>query len=181
MKITKILIIFVLLIFQKQAFAQKNNTPDLFEICRNGDVATLTKMLKKDAKLVNYKQSNGFTPLIIASYNGQTEIAKILLEKGADINAQDKSGNTALMGLCFKGNLELIKLFLANKESKININLVNFNNASALIFAATFGHIEIAKALLASGADKNLKDNTGKTAFNHAVLQENKAMIEILR
>ncbi|HAD80532.1 MAG TPA: hypothetical protein DCF99_15765, partial [Flavobacteriaceae bacterium] len=39
---------------------------------------------------------------------------------------------------------------------------------------------EIAKKLIEVGADLNIKDHNGKTALDHAILQENKEMIELL-
>ena len=164
-----------LLTLQNKVTAQ---TKDVFELCRNGNTADLKTMLQQDTSLVNFKQSNGFTPFIIATYNGQVAVATLLIEKGADINAQDRSGNTALMGLCFNGNVELVKLLINNK---VLINILNFNHASALIFAATFGHAEIIKILLKAGADKTIKDSNGKTAYDQAVMQGNDVVAQLLR
>ena len=170
-----VLIILCLLALQNHAAAQ---TKDLFEVCRKGDTAALKKMLQLDSLLVNQQQSSGFTPLIIATYNGQTAIAKILLDNGAAINAQDRSGNTALMGLCFNGNIELVKLLISYK---VSINQLNFNHASALVFAATFGHAEIVSLLLKAGADKTIKDNSGKTALDQALMQGNDVVVKLLQ
>ena len=164
-----------LLALQNKVSAQ---TKDVFDLCRNGNTADLKTMLQQDTSLVNFKQSNGFTPFIIATYNGQVAVAALLIEKGADINAQDRSGNTALMGLCFNGNAELVKLLIKNK---VLINQLNFNHASALIFAATFGHAEIIRLLLKAGADKTIKDSNGKTAYDQAVMQGNEAVAQLLK
>ncbi len=123
MKIFKFVFILVgLLALQKQVIAQ---TKDVYDFCRNGDTTALRKMLTVEPTLVNDKKSNGFTPFIIATYNGQLEISKILIEKGANINAQDKSGNTALMGLCFNGNINLVKLLISHK---VDVNVLNYVN-----------------------------------------------------
>lgn len=153
-------------------------TKDVFDLCRNGDTAELKTLLQSNTSLLNFKKSNGFTPFIIATYNGQFDASKLLIEMGADINAQDRSGNTALMGVCFNGNVELVKLLISNK---IMINALNFNHASALIFAATFGHVEIVQLLLKAGADKTIKDNNGKSAYDQAMMQGNDALAQLLR
>ena len=97
MKIYKILSL-VAVLFMLQNFCEAQ-TKDVYEICRSGDTASLKAMLLQTPLLIDSKQSKGFTPLIIATYNGQAEISAILLRSGADINAQDKAGNTALMAI----------------------------------------------------------------------------------
>ena len=164
-----------LLAFQNKVAAQ---TKDVFELCRNGNTTDLKILLQQDTSLINFKQSNGFTPFIIATYNGQVAVSKLLIEQGADINAQDRSGNTALMGLCFNGNVELVKLLL---NSKVTVNQLNYNHASALIFAATFGRAEIIQMLLKAGADKSIKDSNGKTAYDQAIMQGNDAIAQLLQ
>ena len=170
-----VLLLLSVLALQNKVAAQ---TKDVFDLCRNGDTAELKTLLQSNTSLLNFKKSNGFTPFIIATYNGQVDASKLLIEMGADINAQDRSGNTALMGVCFNGNVELVKLLISNK---IMINALNFNHASALIFAATFGHVEIVQLLLKAGADKTIKDNNGKSAYDQAMMQGNDALAQLLR
>ena len=75
------------------------------------------------------------TPLINAAYEGQAELTEYLLAKGANINAQDLFGCTALMYACFE---ECVR------EAE---------------------YIEVVEALLAYNADLSLRDNRGKTAL----------------
>lgn len=170
-----VLLLLGMLALQNKVAAQ---TKDVFDLCRNGNTAELKTLLQSDTSLLNFKKSNGFTPFIIATYNGQVKASKLMIEMGADINAQDRSGNTALMGVCFNGNIELVKLLISNK---VMINALNFNHASALIFAATFGHVEIVQLLLKAGADKTIKDNNGKSAYDQAMMQGNDALAQLLR
>ena len=81
------------------------------------------------------------------------------------------------MGATFKAYPEMVKILV---DKGANVNQVNYNGASTLIFAATFGQLQIAELLLAKNADKSLKDRSGKTALDHAKIQENKQMIELL-
>jgi len=82
------------------------------------------------------------------------------------------------MGICFKGNKELVNLLIKNK---VDVNQLNYNHASALIFAATFGYAEIVTELLKAHADKFIKDSTGKTALDHALLQGNDEVVKLLK
>ena len=46
---------------------------------------------------INIKTSYGFTPLMLATSIGSVRIVKKLIEKGADVDAQDNDGNTAFI------------------------------------------------------------------------------------
>ena len=64
------------------------------------------------------------------------DIVKAILKEEQDIDNQDASGNTALMGVCFKGYDTIASLLIAHGA---NVNKTNFNGATALIYATTFG------------------------------------------
>lgn len=72
------------------AFAQ-----GIFELARNGGAGPLSVMLDAGVP-VNMRTSEGETLLILASKHGHPETVRLLLEKGADRDAQDSNGNTAL-------------------------------------------------------------------------------------
>ena len=149
----------------------------IFDACRTGDISTIENLYKEDPEVVNKVDMKGFTPLILAAYNDQREAVGFLLAHGADINAQDSAGNTALMGVCFKGYKEVAKTLI---DAGADVNLRNSNGAPALTFAATFGQLQIAEWMLQKGAKINFPDVRGKTSFDHAVIQENEAMIELM-
>ena len=64
--------------------------------CETGDYATVYK-LSKNEQLINEKNIKGWSPIIVATYNGHIEIIKLLLQKGASINDQNNKGTTVLM------------------------------------------------------------------------------------
>jgi ankyrin repeat protein len=66
--------------------------------------------------------------LIIAYFNGQPGAARMLLEAGADVNAQDFVENTALMVVCFKGYADIAELLIAY-GAELNIQHVNGGTA----------------------------------------------------
>ena len=152
------------------------NAQDLFGAARENNITQIEQLINAGQD-VNQANQRGFTPLILAVYSNNKEAVQLLLEKGANPNAQDLSGNNALMGAAFRGYPEMAEILIANKA---DVNQVNFNGASPLIFAVTFGQNDIAKILLDAKADTSIKDNSGKTAKDHALLQENKEMIELL-
>lgn len=149
----------------------------IFEACRNGNRQLVEEIYAADPESINAEDAKGYTPLILAVYNNQPEVVDFLLQKGAKLETGDGAGNTALMGVCFKGYKDLAKLLI---ESGADINTRNSNGATALTFAATFGHLEIAEMLLKSGADITIPDARGKTPLDHARLQENWPMYDLI-
>lgn len=148
------------------------------DACRRGNTTEVAQLCQLFPDLINIADAKGFTPLIIAVYNNQAATTELLLQYSADPNAQDLSGNTALMGACFKGYQNITSLLL---QAGADVNIRNGQGATALIFAATFGQLEIAKLLLENGANTTFQDARGKTPLDHAVLQENIAMITLLQ
>ena len=148
------------------------------DACRRGDTGDVSKMCALFPDLINAQDGKGFTPLIISVYNNQMDVVVQLLQAGALPDLQDSAGNTALMGASYKGYKDLVPVLI---EAGADVNLRNGQGAPALTFAATFGQLEIASQLLHAGADTSLQDSRGKTPLDHAVLQENAAMIDLIQ
>ncbi|GAA0880506.1 hypothetical protein GCM10009119_34760 [Algoriphagus jejuensis] len=76
----------------------------------------------------------GSSPLITAAVFGKTEMARLLLDAGADINFQNNEGSTALISAAFFGRPEIVKLLLdkkADKTIKNKYNTTALDNVSA--------------------------------------------------
>lgn len=155
------------------SFAQK----DVFVIARNGTVEEMKVLFEKDPKCVNEVDKFGFTPLILASYRGNFEVAKYLITIVKDINYQSPEG-TALMAAVMRNNTELILLLIGKKA---NLDLTSKTGVTALMLATQFKNIEIIKILLENQANKLLKDNEGKTAFEYAVNTNDETIIKLLK
>lgn len=166
-------IVIFLLFMISSSFAQK----DVFAIARNGTVEEMKTLFEKDVNCVNQVNDFGFSPLILASYRGNFEVAKYLITIVNDINYQSPEG-TALMAAVMRNNTELILLLI---EKKANLDLTSQNGVTALMLATQFKSIEIIKILLQNKANKLLKDNEGKTAFEYAVNTNNETIIKLLK
>ena len=81
---------------------------------------------------LQYYFSTGLSALMIASKHGRYDEAKLLLEKGAQVDLQDSKGWCALMFAVQEGHLELVKLLL---EYGANVDLQTLQWESALSLA----------------------------------------------
>ena len=105
---------------------------------------------------------DGRTALMLASFNGHTASARLLLEAGAPVDARDQIQRTALMYGCTGANLELVGLLI---ENKAEVNLVDGEESwTPLMFAAAEGQSGVVSLLLAAGADPHAKDVDGEDA-----------------
>jgi ankyrin repeat protein len=100
--------------------------------------------------------------LIAAARQGNAKAVKALLERDADVNAQNVKGSTALMIAANHGHVAAVKALL---ERGADVNVQNAQDITALIFAAQNGHVEVVKALLAGGVDVNEKTKNDVTAL----------------
>jgi hypothetical protein len=100
--------------------------------------------------------------LIDAAHAGDVGQVKALLAAGADANARNADGGTALMAAAGKGHLEVVQALLA---ARADANAKADKGYTALTFAASSGHLKVVQALLAAGADVNAKREHGVTAL----------------
>jgi ankyrin repeat protein len=132
---------------------------------------------------VNAKDNLQDSPYLYAGAEGRLEILKITLVAGADLKSTNRFGGTALIPACEKGHLENVKVLL---QTKIDVNHVNRLGWTALMETAMKKgrgpvHTEIARRLLAAGADPSLPDHQGVTPLTHAEQAGNREIAALLR
>ena len=149
----------------------------VFDVARKGTLSEIQAIYSRNPEIINSVDENKSTPLILACYRGNLEVAKFLIKYVKEINYGSDMG-TALMASTYKNQTELVKLLL---ESKANPNIADANGTTALLLALQFKNIELVKLLLKFNADKTLKDNKGKTAFEYAVFSENEQLINLFK
>ncbi|MFD0958019.1 ankyrin repeat domain-containing protein [Paenibacillus chungangensis] len=100
--------------------------------------------------------------LILAAENGDTERVLNLLKEGADVNAVDDRGRTAVVAATYANKTDTVKA-LIEQGADINIRDNNLNNV--LLYAGASGYLDIVKHSLAAGADTTLTNRFGGTAL----------------
>ena len=112
---------------------------------------------------VRDKAYDGLSPLHAAVQNGNVEIARFLLERGAKVNIRDFEKRTPIMMLDEDASVEMVQLLLSyGAKLKLADKLKN----NALHHAAENGvEPEVLRALVGYGIDINLINKEGKTAL----------------
>jgi hypothetical protein len=120
-----------------------------------------------------------WSPLMIAAAEGHDETVAVLLEGGANTNATNDVGRTALMFASTKGHTAIVRDLLEHGADP-NIVPKDETGWTALIAAAYNGHRDVVKILLGKGADKTIRDKEGQTAHTRADAQGHHKVARLL-
>ncbi len=140
--------------------------PLAYYMAQQGNIKGLEQLKKEDLDLK--KEPEGNTALHYAIENGKTDIAKKLIELGANVTKPDSNNRTPL-AIAFKmKNKELIDI-LINKE--INLELKETTEGFTLLhYAVAYGDKDIIKQLIKKGMNLNDAKNVyGETPLHEAV------------
>jgi ankyrin repeat protein len=162
------------------ARSQMGRSPLLVAAYTTGAYDVVQFLLSKGAD-PNAADASRITPLIAALSVNDSRSAKLLLDKGSeiDVTANIAQAATPLMAAAHNGNADLTRLLLS-KGSSVNVastagsatvlnGQVQFGAATALHFAALSGNSEVVKLLLGAGARVDAPDMRGMTPLMWAV------------
>lgn len=136
--------------------------PDFFEACALGRRDRAAALLAADAALLNADSADGFPALGLAVFFGHSDVARDLLDAGADASraARNALGVAPLHAAVACGSLPLVELLLAHGADP---NAAEGGGATPLHSAAGHGSREMVAKLMAAGADPHRKTKDGKT------------------
>ena len=166
------------LLFKYFNFQPNDN---FFQIAVECDMIEVVKFLIKngEARKINMKYVDEFWPLEHAIENNSLKMVQILLENGAETDKIVQPYNlTYLHKAVNEGKLELVEIFIRHG---LNVNAEGDDSWNPLYTAVLYGHLEIAKLLIASRANINAKTaHPGSTPLMAAIVQDNKEMMKLL-
>ena len=134
-------------------------------------------LLKQSGATTSVNKRGLDADLLAAAEEGAIEKVLRLIKLGANIEAQDNKGQTALMLAVQWEHTEIVILLLKHKA---NIEAKDNSSRSPLHYATQQNNRQILELLLTEGADPKLKDTDGNTPFNLAVINEQPALAAIL-
>lgn len=158
-----------------------NSPAGFMKTVQGGDISA-TRLFLQSGISVNSRMEtpNGsFTALHLAVDNGNKELAALLLEKGADVNATAFGSDTPLHVALRRTNssLTMVQLLVNNGA---NVNAVREGGGTPLMQAVFGGNLEVVNLLLSKGADVNAKEMKGYTALMAASIEGNLAVVRAL-
>ena len=127
---------------------------------------------------INSRDDLGTPMLNIACRNDNFEFVEMMLDLGAELNAvSEDRGYTAVMDAVWRGNEKITK-YLISKGA--DLNTINKEGQNNLILAVGANRESLVKLLAENGADPDVKDMMGMSAYNYAVLFKKQRLIDIL-
>lgn len=147
----------------------------LFTLIRSGDAAGLRAALKSGVS-VSVRDGAGNTPAISAAAYGSLDSLRALLDHGAEVNATNARGATALMRAAY----DPAKVALLLERGADVSQRSGFGTTALMLAARTSGSHRSVKALLERGADVNATNLFGATALMAATASGDLATVRLL-
>lgn len=153
-------------------------TPDSFAECIMKNKFDLCQSYVTAGMSVNVRTSEGIPMLNVAARSEHIDCVKWLLELGADIDAfSDDRGYTAIMDSVWRGNKELVKLFV---DKGAAVGTISKEGQTMLVLAVGAGRTDICKIIVESGESPDIPDAMGMSAYAYAKLFKKDDIVAIL-
>jgi ankyrin repeat protein len=122
----------------------------------------------------NIRTNSGESPLHLAIQSTRSDIVKLLLDNGADISTTSKDLLTPLHQCVFTGDYACFNRVLASvqRQDAALINAIDLKQQTPLHGAAKFARVSMGEKLLQHGAQADMIDVDGNTAFHLAVISD---------
>ena len=143
---------------------------DFFEACVAGQTDRVLSEIRENGKLLQAHNTDGWTPLHLAAFFGQQELAQGLLDAGAEVNARSTNAmrNNPLHAAAAGGKTDLVQLLL---QRGANVNARQEGGWTALHGAAQAGNRPMVELLIAHGADIQARAANNQSPLDLALLK----------
>uniref|UniRef100_A0ABD2WCZ9 Poly [ADP-ribose] polymerase n=1 Tax=Trichogramma kaykai TaxID=54128 RepID=A0ABD2WCZ9_9HYME len=147
----------------------------LLDAAKKGNLARVQRLVTQDNINCRDAQGRNSTPLHLAAGYNNLEVAEFLLERGADVNAQDKGGLIPLHNASSYGHLDIAALLI--KYNTV-VNATDKWGFTPLHEAAQKGRTQLCALLLAHGADPFLKNQEGQSPVDLANADDVRSLLQ---
>ncbi|UKZ68921.1 uncharacterized protein TrAtP1_009939 [Trichoderma atroviride] len=137
----------------------------------------LSHMSDSGIEAIDLSNNENETPLYRTCCFGHTDVAKLLLDNGADCNKHCTEGCTPLHIAAFLRNLNVVRLLL---DKTADYNALADIEATPIMLAAQEGHADVTAMLFEAGAAVDMVDSKGSTALHYAAWDGHLDCVEFL-
>ena len=137
------------------------------------------ELLLDNPALARAYSHDGWTPLHLACFFGQPDLAAALIEKGADVSARSRNAmaNTPLHAAVAGRNRGAVRSLL---EHGADVNARQEGGWTALHAVAQNGDVETARLLIAAGAQVDARAGNRQNPMDLAMTKGHQAMVDLL-
>jgi ankyrin repeat protein len=152
---------------------------DLFEAASAGDLDRLTELLAVDPASIEQRSGDGFTALHLAAFFGRDEVARLLVSRGADVDARGRGWmtGTPLHSAAAGRHAGVLDVLL---EAGADPNARQSGGWTPLHAAARNGDVASVRLLLAAGADPAAANDDGMDVLESAGMSGDAATAEAI-
>jgi uncharacterized protein len=152
---------------------------DLFTACVAGRTSDVLEQVNRDPSLLQAHSTDGWTPLHLAAFFGQADLANALLDLGAPINtrATNAMKNTPLHAAAAGGHAQVVELLLKRGADP---NGAQEGGWTALHSAAQSGNRDMVVTLLANGANANTRAANNQSPLDLALSHGHRELAALL-
>lgn len=159
------------------------------QACKDGDGSLASSLLDDGAYIETRDGSDHQTAIVWAAYGGYLSIVKMLVERKANINAQDDKGWTALSEASYRGHIKVVEFLLKNKASTLPSTswLDSREHGNALFWCVESSHntyedkVAIVKLLLEYNAEPEGRNNENLDTLGIAKARNYKEIVDLLQ
>jgi ankyrin repeat protein len=169
----------VALAASQSGLAMEKEPQNIVEAAKNKNIEAVQRFLDQGVSPDSTDPADeyGCRPLGWAAANGDIDIVRLLLERGASIDCANKFGETPLAIAVGHGKLDVACLLI---EKDADINYKDRNENTPLMHCAFYNKTEAVCLLLEKGAKIDLQNNWGYTALREAIWRGNQQVIQLL-
>ncbi|GMS95993.1 hypothetical protein PENTCL1PPCAC_18168, partial [Pristionchus entomophagus] len=145
------------------AYRNEGGETFLIVASRNGYTDCVAKLLADKTVDVDDTDSEGWSALLVAAFEGHPEVVHQLIEAGATVDQPDLMGWSPLMWAVYKNHPECVRMLI---QFGSHVNLIDEEDGlTPLIVAAGRGFTEIVQMLIEAEAQVNSLDKFGSTSL----------------
>lgn len=143
-------------------------TPLLLAV--QGNHLAAAEALIKAGGNINAQAANKDTPWLLAGARGRTDMLRLMIPRGPDLSIRNRFGGNALIPACERAHVDTVKLLLTTRIDVDHVNNLGWTCLLEIVILGDSGprHIEVARLVLAAGANPNIADRDGVSPLTHA-------------